>query len=852
MKPYDRLKYLSPQFMGSLINRRPAIKLIQKLQKKRILYINAPVGYGKTTAVFEWLKNNKYENTWLHLDKYDADEVEFSRNIILTLSKSFEYNVTLKDIVNGSDFYNMSLECLYFAFDSINQLDAPFVLVLDDFQFASDNYALEILNNMILRLPKNFYIVIIDESYPSLEFEKLLKKLNAARMGIDNLRFNATDIQNLLAAKDIAVDTERAGFIANQTNGCPFIINLIAQNYNYYYDDNLYQKSISDIIKLQIINNMDLNRKLFHIKVSISDVVDPAFCAYLTDIENSKDYLDDLLPTGFVVNLNNGFYRYHRLLRNALLEILNETTTIDKNILYMRAAEWEYNNKNYLKAIDYYTCIGENKLAADIVQELYRSNPDSYGVSKYAINIRKILLSKLTDEDISSNHKIIAYFAWTAFLEGDINEYAKWSSLLSHTGYINDVSGKPDKNFIRFISMINPQSNIGDVMKYFRKEAGFFKNGKAKSPPFVNFSYNMPFFHNSQIDYSPISDKAESFFEEFSIFLEEIWGSSYRLFEYVILSGIFFEKKQLNRALELAESAKSLINKNTPPNAAFCVYMMLSEIYESLGMKIEAQNVIKHINKFIESKNLYYLLPNYNAFMTSKLLMSGNRTALSNWIEKSAPKLEKEINFYNYLQHIVTVRCLTSTARFKEAILLLQKLDAFCNDFSRVLDGITVKILFSINYWNLGSKNLALEYLESALVIGQQYGYISVFSREAYDIVPILKRIANKVSRGGLPDIEKRYIKSILIHANNFEANNNGVSMTSLSGVKPKKLSKQQMLMLKCLAKGMSYMEICEETGLKITSVREHITKMYAKLSVHNSTDVILKAKELNILNDED
>jgi len=54
--------------------------------------------------------------------------------------------------------------------------------------------------------------------------------------------------------------------------------------------------------------------------------------------------------------------------------------------------------------------------------------------------------------------------------------------------------------------------------------------------------------------------------------------------------------------------------------------------------------------------------------------------------------------------------------------------------------------------------------------------------------------------------------------------------------------------MLRYLAAGKNNRQICEETGLKLNTVKAHLHILYEKLEVNNSTDAVLKSLRTGII----
>jgi len=56
------------------------------------------------------------------------------------------------------------------------------------------------------------------------------------------------------------------------------------------------------------------------------------------------------------------------------------------------------------------------------------------------------------------------------------------------------------------------------------------------------------------------------------------------------------------------------------------------------------------------------------------------------------------------------------------------------------------------------------------------------------------------------------------------------------------------MRMLVFLAAGKNNRKICEETGMKLNTVKAHLFKLYEKLEINSATEAVLKAYRIGIL----
>lgn len=87
-----------------------------------------------------------------------------------------------------------------------------------------------------------------------------------------------------------------------------------------------------------------------------------------------------------------------------------------------------------------------------------------------------------------------------------------------------------------------------------------------------------------------------------------------------------------------------------------------------------------------------------------------------------------------------------------------------------------------------------------------------------------------------------------MLAAHETSKQHKGIACHLAASSKPVKLSGQQKRMIELLAQGYRNSEICELTGLKLSTVKTHTAMAYKKLGVNNAMDAVLKARELRLI----
>ena len=146
-------KYSKPGINLNYITRQ---RLHEKLNSSlgcRLTTVVAPAGYGKTTAVLEWLKKSGLPAAWLSLDVHDNNPAVFWRylctaldNISGGVSKDTDYVFSSPELLKANIHINILV-------DRLAEVREDFLLVLDDLYLIKESLIFEGLSYLIDYLP---------------------------------------------------------------------------------------------------------------------------------------------------------------------------------------------------------------------------------------------------------------------------------------------------------------------------------------------------------------------------------------------------------------------------------------------------------------------------------------------------------------------------------------------------------------------------------------------------------------------------------------------------------------------------------------------------------------------------
>jgi LuxR family maltose regulon positive regulatory protein len=177
---------------------RPHLTAWLELRRQRPLtLVSAPAGYGKSTLISSWLETVDCPTAWVSLDERDnalgsflsyflsAIETHFPRAVIET--QSFLMGTAQPPI-----FWIAST-----LINELNQIEEPFILVLDDYHLIENQVIHDLLNEILVHPPCNLHLVLGTRMDPLLPLVTFRANSQLSEIRIQDLRFTLEETQQL-------------------------------------------------------------------------------------------------------------------------------------------------------------------------------------------------------------------------------------------------------------------------------------------------------------------------------------------------------------------------------------------------------------------------------------------------------------------------------------------------------------------------------------------------------------------------------------------------------------------------------------------------------------------------------
>jgi len=818
-----------------MLERKAVIRRLNELKQSRIIFVCAPAGCGKTVAVSQWLDKDIRAKAVLALDEYDNNIAGFCARFCTTLTACQPQNKTLGDIVSHTLFQSAPEEFTLRAVSALS-VRKQTVLVLDDLHHIYDDNVLRLLDVLIKRLPKNFQIVIISRRSLPPRFSELKLKGVIARIGMESLLFDADDIKVLCSKRGNEISAEQADYIIQKTEGWAMGVDVFLLLGEKIFDP--VGEYFDDFIETNIWDKWDDEIRNFMLHTAALRKLTPDICTTMTGISQSDKMLKALMQKGvFITQSQDGsFYRYHDLFQHFLLRMAKQKCDNFLETLLQKEGNWHLANKDFYNAIECFMRCDDD----DGIARCFEFMADS-GIINFSISRFLPIMNHPAIKQAAKKYPNLLYFtAYGSIAQGNAADAI----------YFMDEYYKryPEftKNHPRLtrsaIYMLLLDFRIPVMQVVERLEAYGENHIKNTTSPQLIFTMHMPLFHRGVIDYSIENkyDIVDYFENEFFSKTNWSYGDRSPLFIDLMITGILYERGELQKAHFYAIRSNSKINDNTLIDTKLCAMYILVSVLDAQGLTNEATEVMRTISDTIESTKSYHLNPNFNAFVTRRQLSQGNIKAAEHWIEQN----HEPPTFWTMYIGLTTCKALIVAKKYDAAMILIQNVMTIITDFNRIQDLVYAKILMAIacNKMKRCFNEKALEYLENAVIIAEQYGYTQMFVNEAADLYPMLYKLLKSVEqRKGDGKKHRNFIK--ILCSETAKAQNS-------IEIYPKrkteiKLTEKQKKILQMLQEGKVQREISEEMGIKQSTLRTHLTAIYQKLEAANAADAVRKTSEI-------
>lgn len=372
-----------PQLSAALLARPGLSALLHTGLGKRLLSVTAPAGYGKTTALAQFVAQAEAHAVtvaWLSLEEEDNDPLLFFRYLAAALHHADARlgRSVLAQTAGGSLAATDAIAASMLS--DLSAAEGPLLLVLDDFHLIRHDSLHRQVEWLIAHLPPNVGVAIASRtrlplSLSAWRVRNQLLELDAAHFGL--ALDEAADFVGLVSGAPL--DRAQVQALHNRTEGWIAGLQLASLALRESGDPGAFlrdfsgtDRDITDYLGEHVLDSLPADVRDFLLDTAGLE----RFCAELCDEVLSRTDSRAMLADVQARNLflsgldrNRTWFRYHHLFADYLRGRSRERHADGRHAISLRASAWFQRHGLLREAIRYAFDGHDLERAADLVAE---------------------------------------------------------------------------------------------------------------------------------------------------------------------------------------------------------------------------------------------------------------------------------------------------------------------------------------------------------------------------------------------------------------------------------------------------------------------------------------------------
>ena len=309
------------------------------------MIVEAPAGYGKTTALSAWAAGDRRTVGWYSIDEHDSDPVVFLAYLAALLTQVGARLRSASDLTGAPA--TATLAAAGDLAEALSSLAAPAGIVIDNVHMLNGP-CLDVLVDLLAHVPDGSQLVLATRSAHALPTAQLRAENRLLPLGISDLRLTDAEAGALLRSAGVTLPDETVRSLNTLCEGWAaglYLAALVARRSSGRFDERLLaaDRFVADYFHLELIDQLPNDDREFLFDVSAVDRVTGPLCDAMLGRSGSDGRLASLADANLFIEelaAEPGWFRLHPLFREMLQAELSRRDPGRQLELRARASVW--------------------------------------------------------------------------------------------------------------------------------------------------------------------------------------------------------------------------------------------------------------------------------------------------------------------------------------------------------------------------------------------------------------------------------------------------------------------------------------------------------------------------------
>jgi LuxR family maltose regulon positive regulatory protein len=431
-------KLRPPRVRPEWVQRPGLVRALDDLESKLIL-VDAPAGYGKTTLLAQWDRAASASRpfAWISLDRGDNDPVRLWQHVICSVQRVYP-DLRAAEILRPLHRPVPDVgEALARLVNGLSSLAAPVVIVLDDYHLIRERRCHDQLEFLLLRLPPSAQVVLSTRADPPLPLGRLRAAGEMAEIRMPDLHFTAPEADALIQrVASVELSPRDLADLVARAEGWPAGLYLAALSLrrhpapqDFIRDFTGGHRYIVDFLAEEVVSRQPEHIRQFLSRTAVLGRFTAPLCDAVAGTSDARDILGALERENlFLIPLDDHreWFRYHHLFAQVLLAQLARAEPGTLPALHQQASAWHLTQGSVDEAVGHALAAGDVARSVSLIAGHWYRYVDAGRMATV-----RTWLNSLGDERIKAHPLAAHCAAWAAALRGDRESVRLWLPVIA-------------------------------------------------------------------------------------------------------------------------------------------------------------------------------------------------------------------------------------------------------------------------------------------------------------------------------------------------------------------------------------------------------------------------------------
>lgn len=823
-------------------------KIIRQMEDQfesvSILYLWGEMGCGKTTAVFQYLKQQQeMKKAYLQLDRNDNQSEQFARGLISigesldVFSKGMFATDDLSSLTEVHQIFQKLLEKIQ------NARKENFCIVFDQIQELANEELKREIQYFLEYLPNYCKIILAGREDLSKELKELYYKGKIAVFSAQDLFFDKSEIREYFYMQKKKISVEQIQDIYRMTGGWPGAVAMLSvwkmheiskmhkgKEYLYFFvKERLWRRLTND------------EKKLLRYAKEVPFFTED-FCKEVFRMQVNKKELFYLENIGIIIyNVSNEQYKISHMMRFWLQEEKIAVQQEELRQIKKRAAFWYQRHNEIREMLEMMEDPRE-------IESVLIENVDQI-IKIFTLSEIEKYLSKC---EVNSSVEELSFLkGWVAAKENQKEILDQELDFLKKRWKKN--ADNTEKNLELYMNLLFADSRV-NICQWinFLKENWKYE----KRMHLFTISGGSPVICCGIKNFAPIFigtiKEERNYLKIWNTFLDQEAQIAMEISKY----DYYIQTERSDKVYgQMQQLQEKMVECDNGELLAGLFYLMFCFQRKKVAydFETEMQLLLKELKQSRELR----VWENCHVLKTFLIGNRGSNDEMGKWLLYESPReREADVKENSYLLSL-KAKCYLQMSQYRKAINLCEKLADYFGRMALTQFQVSSILEQAVALFEIGEKKEAIFQVTRAVTLGGKYRYIDLYTFYGETGVRLIEEY-QKLTNFKLSEKRTYYYRNVV------RANFEGYQSTLLRFVKKArkqalvsrksndmkygKLTMTELIILRYINSGYGNQEIGDAMNIKVSTVKSHIYNIYKKLGVSTRVQAINEAKEKGII----